>query len=139
MRELLRQWVGAAQVGRGGEEEAQRLLKGKGYRILACNWRNPRDEREELDLVCLDRETLVFVEVKTRKTGGPVRGLESLNGRKLRVLRRACQAYLRGLPEATRPAHYRLDVVEVCHGPSPGPEGPLLHFENYPLFRGRFA
>lgn len=45
---------------------AKFLITTAGYRILARNWRNPRDRRDELDLVALDRDVLVFVEVKTR-------------------------------------------------------------------------
>ena len=41
-----------------------RHLKTKGFRVLARNW---RFRQWELDLVCRDRDTVVFVEVKTRK------------------------------------------------------------------------
>ncbi len=57
--------------GSRGERLAARLLKQKGYRILA---RNCRSRWGELDLIARDGDTIVFVEVKTRSqsdTGAP--------------------------------------------------------------------
>lgn len=53
-------------LGVAGERLAARRLRKKGYRVLA---RNVRATGGELDLVTLapDRNTLVFVEVKTRR------------------------------------------------------------------------
>jgi putative endonuclease len=53
------------------EDLAAEYLRGKGYEILA---RNVRTRRSDLDIVASDGETLLFVEVKARKTkdfGGP--------------------------------------------------------------------
>lgn len=53
------------------EDLAVRYLEGKGYSILA---RNVRTRRSDLDIVASDGGTLLFVEVKARKTkdfGGP--------------------------------------------------------------------
>ena len=50
------------KLGRFGEDTAVKLLKIKGYRILA---RNFRLKSGELDIVALDGLTIVFVEVKT--------------------------------------------------------------------------
>jgi putative endonuclease len=52
--------------GQEGEAEAERYLRRKGYRILA---RNLRSTLGELDLVAEDGPTLVFIEVKARRTG----------------------------------------------------------------------
>ncbi len=123
----------AANQASGDEGErlaADFLARERGCRIVARNWRNPRDEREEIDLVCLDGDILVFVEVKARSVFAFVPGYYAVNGRKKKVLRRACLAYLRGLRK--RPATIRFDVVEITHG---GPDGPrVLHFEHVPLF-----
>lgn len=51
------------QFGDRGEQIAERELRKKGYKILA---RKFRSRFGELDLVAQDRDTLVFVEVKTR-------------------------------------------------------------------------
>ena len=81
---------------------------------MAANWRNPRDRREELDLVMLDRGILVFVEVKARAAGALVPGYYAVDRRKRRVLRRAVQAYVAALRD--KPHAVRFDVVEVKDG-----------------------
>jgi putative endonuclease len=48
--------------GREGEERAARSLEKRGMRIIA---RNFRSQAGEIDVIALDKETLVFVEVKT--------------------------------------------------------------------------
>lgn len=56
------------ETGRLGERIAERLLRRCGLTILARNWRAAGGE---LDLAALEGETLVFVEVKTRRRGFP--------------------------------------------------------------------
>lgn len=102
-------------------------------RLLAANWRNPRDRREEIDLVCADGEVLVFVEVKARAAGALVPGYFAVTPTKKRVLLRACTAYLKQLRK--RPLTWRFDVVEVEMGVD-GRE-IVRHFENVPLFPKR--
>lgn len=127
-------------AGAAGENQAEAFLRDRGFVILARNWCNPADRREELDLVCRDGPTLVFVEVKARAPGALVPGYYAVNARKKRILRRAVRAYLARLPQ--RPATFRFDVVEIgSGGPGSGPRGagpPLLHFENIPLFSKYF-
>ena len=54
------------QLGREGEAAAAALLTGKGYAVIA---RNYRTRGGEVDIICLDGDTVVFVEVKTRGPG----------------------------------------------------------------------
>ena len=101
-----------AGVGGLGERlAADWLQRERGFVVVARNWRNPRDRRDELDLVCRDGAVLVFVEVKARSAGSLVPGVYTVNARKKRVLRRTAEAYLAGLREP--PRTFRLDVVEV--------------------------
>jgi len=51
--------------GARGEKLACRYLKRSGYKILLRNFRGRSGG--EIDIVCRDNDTLVFVEVKTRK------------------------------------------------------------------------
>ena len=53
-------------IGKQGEGLAQEFLKKNGYKILEINKRFSK--YCEIDIIALDRETLVFCEVKTRKT-----------------------------------------------------------------------
>lgn len=106
-----------ARLGEAGERAAEAHLRAVGLRVVARNWRNPSDAREEIDLVCKDGETLVFIEVKARSAGSRVGGYHAVDKRKKRVLLRACRAYLARLrPAAT---HWRFDIVEVEHGADP--------------------
>ena len=124
--------AGAGGTGARGERLAEDFLRGeRGYGIVARNWRNPRDRREEIDLVCRDGDALVFVEVKARGAAALVPGYFAVDRRKKAVLRRACTAYLRSL--AVPPRTYRLDIVEVAF-PVGGGAPVVNHFANIPLF-----
>lgn len=51
-------------VGQNGEAAAKKHLQNQGYEIIANNW---RFKKYEVDLIAKKDQTLVFVEVKTRK------------------------------------------------------------------------
>ncbi len=122
----------AMRRGAEGERLAADFLRGRlGYRIVTANWRNPRDRREEIDLVCRDREVLVFVEVKSRSSTALVPGFRSVDRRKQRVLRRAIHAYLTRL--RVRPRTFRFDVAEVSTG-ADGTPPEVRHYQNVRLF-----
>jgi len=117
-----------SSIGEKGERDAERFLKAKGFRILARNWRAGKDE---IDLVCKDEGTLVFVETRTRRTGALVGGYDSIRRQKKTALGRVCRAYLARLKPS--PDSFRLDVVEVEH--EAGEIITTRHFENVTLFR----
>jgi putative endonuclease len=121
----------AAEAGRRGEQAAADFLQVRqGYAIVGRNWRSPRDQRDEIDLVCRDGEVLVFVEVKARAAGALVSGYQAVDERKKRALRRAVQAYLAQLVPA--PRTFRFDVVEVTLSGHLPPQ--VMHYQNAPLF-----
>jgi putative endonuclease len=95
------------RLGDVGEERAARFLTERGYLVLS---RNYRCAAGEVDLVCRDGETLVFVEVKTRR--GTTFGLpeEAVTARKLMRLAAAGQDYLQ---RCDCPDSWRIDVVAV--------------------------
>jgi len=96
--------------GRRGEDLAQRYLRRRGLTIVARNF-HQRAGRGELDLVAWDRQTLVFVEVKTRASaefGDPGR---AVGPDKERDLRRAAGEYLRRSGAAMEQA--RFDLVNI--------------------------
>lgn len=113
--------TGNAAIGARGEEAAARLLAKRGLRVLARNWRHGG---LELDIVCDDRDTLVFVEVKTRAAGGPARPDEALTPAKRGKLVRAARQYLAAHDAWDRPC--RFDLVCVVH------DGATLTLEHYP-------
>jgi putative endonuclease len=132
MLERLRTFVSALSAGDEGERIAREFLLAKpGWSVVAANWRNPRDRREELDLVMRDGAVLVFVEVKARSDGARVPGYYAVDRRKKAALRRAVKAYVSALRD--KPRTVRLDVVEVTLPGRPGAAPGVLHFEAIPL------
>jgi putative endonuclease len=97
------------RLGRRGERLAARNLRRQGYKILYRNFRGRRGG--EIDLVCRDRDTLVFVEVKTRTREDFGRPLEAVNPGKQRRISLGALAWLRllGNPDIL----FRFDIVEV--------------------------
>lgn len=124
----------SVSTGERGERVAAEHLKKLGYTVAARNWRSPRDRRDEIDLVCLDGEIVVFVEVKTRDAGALVAGYHAVNSRKKKVVLRAAKAYLRALRPP--PMTYRFDIVEVSVARGGGCE--VRHYENVELFPKHF-
>ena len=95
--------------GRKGEDAACRFLRKRGYKVLYRNFKHRAGG--EVDVVCRDGETLVFVEVKTRANEDARRPLDDIKSFQKRQIERGAQVWLRMLdnPEIT----YRFDVVEV--------------------------
>nr|WP_319583177.1 YraN family protein [uncultured Pseudodesulfovibrio sp.] len=74
-----------------GEDAAARHLKSLGYKVLDRNW---RFHQWELDLVCRHRDTVVFVEVKTRRAGSMGAPGDALTRKKQARLIKAASHYL---------------------------------------------
>ena len=125
----------APSTGERGERLAAAFLEKQRHAIVVRNWRDPKDRRDEIDLITMDGTVLVFVEVKTRSAAALVRGYEAVDARKKRVVLRAAKSYLRGLGSA--PETFRFDIVEVII-PEGGGAPKVLHFENVELFPKHF-
>jgi putative endonuclease len=99
-------------VGRSAEALAARYLERRGYGIIARNWRCAQGE---IDLIARDGETLVFVEVRARRSS--TRGLaeESVTRAKQQRLAALAEAYLYRLQEDGTPWHgpWRIDVIAL--------------------------
>jgi putative endonuclease len=94
-------------LGERGERAAALFLKRMGMRIIVRNYRGAGGE---IDLIARDDQTLVFVEVKTRKSGTPA---EAVDVEKQRRITRAAVHFLKkhDLLEPGVPS--RFDVVAV--------------------------
>lgn len=88
---------------------ACRCLKRNGYKILFRNFRGRTGG--EIDVVCRDNDTLVFVEVKTRGREDFGRPVEAIDREKRKRLSRGALAWLRMLDNPD--ILFRFDVVEV--------------------------
>ncbi len=107
-----------------GEAAAARFLEGRGYRILA---RNFRVRGGEADLVALRGDLLVVVEVKTRtqtRFGPPEAAVDA---RKARRVLRAGRIFARR--HGISLSRLRGDVVAVVF-PAEGGEPQIRHHEN---------
>jgi putative endonuclease len=136
MIEWWRKLFSRPDAGQKGERLAAKWLqREQHFRIVARNWRSPRDRRDEIDLVARDGDVLVFIEVKARAAGALVSGFHAVNKRKRAVLRRAVEAYLAGLP--AKPITVRFDIVEVLTAPDPE-KSEVHHFANVGLFGPRW-
>jgi putative endonuclease len=109
------------ELGARGEAAAARFLESKRYAVLDRNWRRGR---LELDLVCRDGRSLVFVEVRTRTAGALAGPAESIGPGKRRSLIRAARAWLAA--HAAWEQGCRFDVVCVTEC------GKELRLEHHP-------
>ena len=97
------------QTGVLGEQAAENYLCGaRGMRCLA---RRFRARCGEIDLVMTDGGTVVFVEVKTRKSGAPGSGLVSVNAAKQKRIAQAAVYFLMSRYWLNKPV--RFDIVEI--------------------------
>jgi putative endonuclease len=96
------------QTGREGEDAAVRYLSDRGLRV---HERNFRCAIGEIDIVCLDGDTIVFVEVRSHSSQRFGLPQESITLRKRQKLTRLAQWYLKKNGLERRSA--RFDVVAV--------------------------
>jgi putative endonuclease len=96
-------------VGRLGERLALEHYERLGFRLLE---RNCATRAGEIDLVVCDGATTVFVEVKTRRSGGldPLLSLTAVKRRRMRAL---AAAWLAGHPHRRHTPALRIDAVAV--------------------------
>ena len=97
------------RLGQAGERAARGYLESRGYTILDTNFRCPYGE---VDIVALDRGSLVFLEVRTRRSSSSF-GLpeESITPDKQRRLIATAETYIQSRPGL--PGDWRIDLVAV--------------------------
>jgi putative endonuclease len=90
------------------ERAALRYLKNKNYQILKTNFRSGR---KEIDIICLDKDELVFVEVKGARSAAFGDPICRVDERKRQALAMAAAGFL---SQCTRDyKSCRFDVVVV--------------------------
>ena len=94
-------------VGAWGESIAANYLLKKKYRLVAMNYHS---RYGEIDLIVSNREYLVFVEVKLRKTDKFASAYEHVDTRKQNKIRTTAEMFLSEYQTDLQP---RFDVVEV--------------------------
>jgi putative endonuclease len=97
-------------LGHVGERLAREHLERLGFRVVASNYRT---RFGELDLIVCDATWLVFVEVKTRRTGSLESSVQAVSPQKCRQVRRMAAAWLVEETERPRSHELRFDVVAI--------------------------
>lgn len=120
--------MGAKKIGFVGEDLAAQYLKSKGYRILKNNF---TIKGGEIDLIAQRGETLIFVEVKTRRGNLFGSGGESFNRIKKRHIHQAINRYLS--TDNNEDADFRVDLVEIELDPKTNRLKNIYHFEDIEL------
>lgn len=96
------------EIGRKGELLARDFLVSNGYKILDVNHRN---KIGEIDIIAIDKDVLVFIEVKTRtstKYGYPY---EAVNRKKQEKIIYSSLLYIK--QNRLDKCQMRYDVIEV--------------------------
>jgi putative endonuclease len=121
-------------LGQRGEEAAARYLKRLGYRILA---RGHDSRLGELDIIAVDGRTIVFVEVKTRRSIDAGHPSEAIDPRKQQRMTQAALAYLKSKRLLQHAA--RFDVVAITW-PEKAGQPTIEHYKNAfsPVGAGQF-
>ena len=99
-------------TGKKGEELAREYLEKQGYKIIETNKRFSRFC--EIDIIALDKNVLVFCEVKTRKTmvcGSP---FEAITKTKYQNIKKGIYFYLQENPVYKK---FRIDAISILLQP----------------------
>jgi putative endonuclease len=101
--------MNTAELGIYGENLAVTYLIKKGYHIIE---RNYRFKKNEVDIICLDKEILVIVEVKTRQTAEIGEPWRAVTKQKQKQIIQVANYYLQS-KEIDRTT--RFDIVSIVH------------------------
>lgn len=97
-------------LGKWGEEIACEVLRNDGFAVVETNWRSGHNE---IDIIAVKGDVMVFAEVKTRsdKNADP---LEAIDNRKIARLARAADSYIHANRVRQNP---RFDVFGISGSP----------------------
>ncbi len=108
-------------LGKNGEEIAKSYLERQGYRIIELNKRFSR--LCEIDIIAMDKDTLVFCEVKTRKTNVCGSPFEAITKNKYENIKKGMYYYKLENPQYKK---YRIDAIAITIKP----ELKIEHLKN---------
>lgn len=111
-------------LGLLGEHKATEFLKNKGYKILFQNFRS---RVGEIDIICQDTDTTIFVEVKTRIGKEFGRPEEAVTPWKIRSIIKTANYFMMLNPKL--PQAQRIDVIALSLSPI-GEVKRLEHIQN---------
>ena len=108
-------------LGKNGEEIARNYLIKKGYEIIEMNKKFSRFC--EIDIIALDKNTLVFCEVKTRSTNFCGSPLEAITKTKYQHIKMGLFSYIKENPQYK---NFRIDAISIILKP----ELKIEHLKN---------
>ncbi len=79
-------------IGNFGEDMASKYLLKNSYKIIA---RNIKISHQEIDIIAINKEIIVFFEVKTRNIFSKLSGEEAIDAKKIKNIKKAIQAYIK--------------------------------------------
>ena len=100
------------KFGQKGEALAARHLKKNGYRIIEKNYRT---KLGEIDIIAKDKDTLVFVEVKSRRSRQFGNPKAAVTPRKQRKISMVALHYLKSTHRTNVSARFDVAAVTITH------------------------
>lgn len=110
------------KIGDNGEKQAEEYLKKLGYKVIERNWKYSRIG--EIDIIALEKTTLVFVEVKYRRSKIFGSAIEAITPKKFQKIYESALAYLS--QTNIKYTNYRIDVITIDKNAHP----ELNHIKN---------
>ena len=110
------------KTGIKGEQIAADFLLNKGYIILHRNWRYGK---KEVDIIALEKDIIIFVEVKTRTSYKLNYPEESVTLKKRNYLKMAAEGFSMAYPQYK---NFRFDIISVLLQGESAKE--IMHFED---------
>lgn len=107
----------SGELGKSGEELAEKYLAKLGYKILGKNFRT---RYGEIDIIAQDKKTIVFVEVKTRSGASYGPPQLAVNFYKQKHLSLAAFSFIK---KKSINSDYRFDIIAIC-------DDKIEHIEN---------
>ena len=118
------QFINSQVFGNAQESKAARYLRSQGLKLLC---RNYRSRHGEIDLIMTDTNTLVFVEVRYRRSEHFGGALSSVTNTKQKKIRLTAAHYLQSHPQLQ--CSCRFDVIGLTHMTPTAVQSAKLRFD----------
>lgn len=109
-------------LGKAGESIACKYLEEKGHRIIVQNYRY---KHMEIDIISMDKDVLVFTEIKARSSYALGFPEEAVTKKKQSFLKIAAESYCWDKPQYDK---VRFDIVSILIQSEVAKE--IVHFED---------
>jgi len=106
-----------------GEQAAAEYILNQGYVMLDRNWSR---RKSEIDLIAMDKDVMVFIEVKARTSDGFGSPEKAVSAKKEKLLAEGAAVYMQ---EAGHEWTFRFDVIAILLDKA-GLVVRLTHFED---------